>query len=90
MTWVRIETQSGDQCFVPIHKIKPISCKDAVDHQKSVDLKRSFPLFVDGLLMHASRNCFVKDWELFKAVATGHHIDLKYSKQNLTKGKVAK
>lgn len=39
-------------------------------------LKNSYPMFVDGMLMHANKACFVKDKELFKKVCTGHHIDL--------------
>lgn len=82
MSWLRIENQVGDICFVPTNKLSPISRAEAKQHKEFLDskIRDNYPLFVDGLLMSAPKSCYVKDWSLFKAVVTGHQIDLQKSK----------
>lgn len=76
-TDIAVENMAGEVHIFPIEEVKPVQKEIAKSYLARKDVLKSYPVFMSGMLLYLSKDANIKHKELFKAVLSGHIIDLE-------------
>ncbi len=68
---------AGELHIFPISEVKPVQKNVAKSYLDRKDILRSYPVFMSGMLLYLAKDARIKDKELFKAILSGHCVDLE-------------
>ncbi len=73
---IEIQNMAGESCIFAINDLVPVQREVAKTRLNRKDFLHTYPIFAEGQLIHVQKEAKIRDLDLFRAVMSGHLVDL--------------